>query len=144
MALTVSGYVTLWAEKGSDEVVKVRESAAGKKVAYIQATSSGKKRETGEWQTDWRGTLLFSGEAYDKIIELGVKRCDRLRINKGMETSWYDRETKKQYNNYLIQDFELERHREEKPNVGGGQTAPTVIISDNPSTMAIKDEDFPF
>lgn len=142
MALTVSGYVTLWAERGSDEVVKVRESSSGKKIAYVQATSSGKKKGTDEWQTDWRGTLLFSGESYDKIMALDVKNRDRLRINKGMETNWFDRETRKQYNNYLVQDFELEKRGEEKPNVGGGQTAPTVIISDNPSPA--KDEDFPF
>ena len=75
-------------------------------------------------------------------MALDVKNRDRLRINKGMETNWFDRETRKQYNNYLVQDFELEKRGEEKPNVGGGQTAPTVIISDNPSPA--KDEDFPF
>lgn len=93
MGFKVGGYATVW------------ETEPGKGNFYRGRLScSRKNKDTQEYEQDFSGFCMFIGEAKNKAAKL--KARDRIRILDCEVTNKYDSETKREYTDYKIFDFE--------------------------------------
>lgn len=64
---------------------------------------SRKRKDTGEYETEWSGYVRLIGEAKNKADSMTL---DRIRIESCDVTNWYNKEKGTTYTNYAIFDFE--------------------------------------
>ena len=114
MGFRQGAYCTVWStESGQGKYVKGRISI------------SRKNRETGEYEDEFSGFVMFIGEARAKAEKL--KERDRIRLGDVDVTRRYDKEKNKEYYNFKVFSFETES---EFSN-GGGQRS-YASHGDNP------------
>ena len=71
----------------------------------VRLSSSRKNKITGEYEQDFSGFCTFIGNAHTKASQLKPK--DRIRIGECDVSTSYNKETKKEYVNYAVFDFEM-------------------------------------
>lgn len=124
MGFRTGAYATIWEVKqGNGNFAEVRLS------------TSRKNKETDSYETDFSGYVRFVGDAYQKAGSL-VER-DRIKINACDVTTYYQKDKKVTYTNFVVFDFE---------KVGGSSES---LDSKNDYETAsgyneITDEDLPF
>ena len=95
MGFRQGAYCTVWStESGQGKYVKGRISI------------SRKNRETGEYEDEFSGFVMFIGEARAKAEKL--KERDRIRLGDVDVTRRYDKEKNKEYYNFKVFSFETE------------------------------------
>ena len=95
MGFRKDGYATVWEVKPvSDFNTRVRLSTVRK------------NKDTGEFEQDFSGFVRFVGSANAKSA-LGLKRKDHIKIGDCDVTTRYDKQTKKEYTNYTVFNFQM-------------------------------------
>lgn len=98
-------WATCWqTETGQGKYVKGRISI------------SRKNKETGEYEDEFSGFVMFIGEARAKAEHL--KERDRIKLGDVDVTRRYDKEKNKEYYNFKVFSFETEAEAN-----GGGQSS---------------------
>lgn len=114
MGFRQGAYCTVWStESGQGKYVKGRISI------------SRKNRETGEYEDEFSGFVMFIGEARAKAEKL--KERDRIRLGDVDVTRRYDKEKNKEYYNFKVFSFETEAEFS-----NGGTQRQSYAQGDNP------------
>lgn len=95
MGFRQGGFMTVWSTELSPKgnTTKVRLS------------SSRKNRMTGEYEQDFSGFCTFIGNAHSKASQL--KPRDRIKLGECDVSTTYHKDTKTEYVNYAVFDFEM-------------------------------------
>lgn len=96
----------------------------------VNLATSRKRRDTGEYETDFRGFVRFVGSAATAIANLngmnsksnGNLPIARIKLGDVDVTNSYNADTKKSYTNFVV--FSFEYPDSNGNNGGGGGTAP--------------------
>ena len=95
MGFRKEAFATIWSvESTSDTLTKARISI------------SRKKKQTGEYDTDFSGFVSFVGTAAAKKAA-GLKEKDRIRLGDVDVTNKYDKERNTTFTNFKIFSFEM-------------------------------------
>lgn len=106
MGFRQGSYATVWSvEPGQGKFTKVRLSI------------SRKNKDTGEYEDEFSGFVMFIGEARAKAGRL--KERDRIKLGDVDVTRRYDKERQKEYYNFKCFSFETEAEF-------GGQSQPAA------------------
>lgn len=93
MGFRVGSYAKVWKiEEGNGKSSRVRLSV------------SKKNKQTGEYEQEFSGYCLFIGDAFAKATALN--EGDRIKLGDVDVTTWYKKETEKEYITYKVFDFE--------------------------------------
>lgn len=93
MGFKANAYATVWeVTPGKGNFTKVR-------------LSTSKKNKEGEYETDFSGFCMFVSQAHAKAQRL--KQRDRIRLGDVEVTTTYNKDTKKEYVNYKVYDYEI-------------------------------------
>lgn len=84
---------------------------SGQKYTKVQLSTSRRVGE-GKYETDFSGYIKMVGDAYDKSLELEAQ--DSIKILKCGVTTSYNKEQKKNYESFLIFDFEFSNKNKQK------------------------------
>lgn len=123
MGFRTGAYATVWSvEAGKGNFQKVRISIS-------------RKNKEDVYEQDFSGFCTFIGHANAKATKL--KEKDRIKIGDVDVCSHYDKESKKEYVNYKVFDFEFaeDKKNTDKPNVTNG---------DNPTDGDVGEDNCPF
>lgn len=71
---------TVWNTYGKDYVVETGTTQNGKEYANIAITSSSKDKNSGTYNTDFKGQIRFYGNACEKVKGLGLVEKDRIKV----------------------------------------------------------------
>ena len=71
---------TVWNAYGKDYVVETGTTQNGKEYANIAITSSSKDKNSGTYNTDFKGQIRFYGNACEKVKGLGLVEKDRIKV----------------------------------------------------------------
>lgn len=71
---------TVWNTYGKDYVVEIGTTQNGKEYANIAITSSSKDKNSGTYNTDFKGQIRFYGNACEKVKGLGLVEKDRIKV----------------------------------------------------------------
>lgn len=94
----VGGFARVWEiteDKGNYAVCKV--------------STSRKRKDSENWETDFQRFVRFIGAAYNKLKNLNLSggKGASIQITSCEATVTYNAETKKEYSNYAVFDFDL-------------------------------------
>lgn len=103
----------------------------------VRLAISRKNRDTGAYETEFSGYCMFIGTAHAKASRL--KERDRIKLGDVDVTNTYDKESRKEYVNYKVFDFDAA----DSTN-GSSQPAASSIVSSNPSEGDTDDNSLPF
>ena len=117
MGFRQGAYCTVWStEAGQGKYTKGRISI------------SRKNKDTGEYEDEFSGFVMFIGEARAKAERL--KERDRIRLGDVDVTRRYDKEKNKEYYNFKVFSFETES--EFSGGGGGHQQRESAYQGENP------------
>lgn len=123
MGFRNSAYATVWSvEPGKGNFTKVRINC------------SRKNKDTGNYEQDFSGFCMFIGTAHAKASRL--KERDRIKLLEVDVTTTYDKESRREYVNYKVFDFDVEPSYS-----GGGQNAQQA---GEPLQPEVDTDDLPF
>ena len=112
MGFRKDAYATVWeTTEVSPRVTKARISTNGRK-----------NRETGEYEQDFGGYVVFVGnDTAPKAAKL--RRGDRIKLGDVDVTNKYDREKNVNYTNLTVYEFELLEKKGPKPEEAAAEGA---------------------
>lgn len=100
MGLKNNGFCTVWSNKETKTVVQLFEK-------YAEVTiSTSKKKQNGQYETDFNGKVRFIGRAFEKIRTMALAEKDRLKLLEVETTNYWDKSKGKLYTNHICWDFE--------------------------------------
>ena len=85
-------------------VWKVKEHENDQKFRDVQISTSRKKKDSDQYETDFSGYVRFVGKAIEGVDEFNEK--DRIRLKSVDVTRRYDKEQSKEYFNCIVFDWE--------------------------------------
>ena len=99
MAFRTGAYAAVWEVIPSTNYTDVRIS------------TSRKRKDTGEYETDFQGRVRFIGEAHKRIGQMDCTKPDRgpifrIRLGDVSATQTYDKERDKNWVNFQVYSFE--------------------------------------
>lgn len=86
----------------------------------VRLSTSRKNRDTGAYEQDFSGYVMFIGNAHAKAQKL--KEGDRIRLGEVDVTTNYDKQRQKEYVNYRCFSFEM---ADEAGNAASAAAQPT-------------------
>lgn len=94
MGFRTKNYATVW---------DIREGRGN--TLQVRISTSRKIKDTDEYEQDFSGYCSFIGHAKAKAEKLKVR--DRIRLGDVDVTTWYNKETGKEYVTYKVFDFDM-------------------------------------
>lgn len=92
MAFRNGAYAKVWKVEPSD------------RFTTVQLSTSRKRKDTNEYETDFSSYVRFIGNAHDSAASL--KEGDRIKLGECSCTRTWDREKQKEYINFQVFSFE--------------------------------------
>lgn len=93
---------TLWKNKSTQNIIDKYE-----KYAVLSISTSKKNLSTGQYDHDFSGKVRFLGKAFTKIKDAELAEKDKLKLLEVETTNRYDKESNRNYTNYVCWDFEF-------------------------------------
>lgn len=115
------------------EIINPREN-----ITRMRISTSTKNKDTGSYEQDFGGFCVLYGTALAKKAN-ALKPGDRIKLTRTDVRNRYDRETKKEYTDFIIWEFE--------PMDGSHQTSaapPAADGGNNDHQYAEDDQTLPF
>jgi hypothetical protein len=128
MGFRNNSFAKVWGE--------VKISSSGK-YAEARISVSRKDKNSGEYKQEFGGYVRFIGDALEKAKTL--KEGDSIKLLSVDVQNNYNKETKKEYTNYLVFDFELQSN-----NSGGGSSKPAPSSAADSIPDIPDDEELPW
>lgn len=114
---------TVWNAYKKNYVLDIGTTNNGKEYANIAITSSSKNKNTGRYETDWKGQIRFYGNALEKVKGLGLVEKDKIKVKGTIQNIGLDKRIS-QYPNITgweieVVDKENEKEIPKEPEVVG-------------------------
>ena len=124
---------TVWNAYKKGYVLDIGTTNNGKEYANIAITSSSKNKNTGRYETDWKGQIRFYGNALEKVKGLGLVEKDKIKVKGTIQNIGLDKRIS-QYPNITgweieVVDKENEKEIPKEPEVVG-ELEPLDITED--------------
>ena len=104
---------TVWNAYKKGYVLDIGTTNNGKEYANIAITSSSKNKNTGRYETDWKGQIRFYGNALEKVKGLGLVEKDKIKVKGTIQNIGLDKRIS-QYPNITGWDIEVVDKENEK------------------------------
>lgn len=105
----------------------------------IRFSTSKKRKDTGEYETDFSGFVRLIGDAHAKAGSL--KEGDRIKIGDISATQTYNKEQQKTYTNFQMYSFEVADGQTQPQQTSATPTTDTGFVNVPDS---IVEEELPF
>lgn len=124
---------TVWNAYKKNYVLDIGTTNNGREYANIAITSSSKNKNTGRYETDWKGQIRFYGNALEKVKGLGLVEKDKIKVKGTIQNIGLDKRIS-QYPNITgweieVVDKENEKEIPKEPEVVG-ELEPLDITED--------------